>query len=189
MARYHIKKDGTPGICRAKVKPCPYGGDSEHFDNEEEAQKFADRMHEYVNQHKYGNKTVEELETEFKVKHRDKFKSGKEVSGAIPVDISKYQFKNYLNPDGQDMQGRKTFRETLESVSEEVEKAFSKISKRKSSNQELALRAEFDSINYHSTFRDLVVPSSEQGLKDAKRAIQKRQRFLIEEIRRLNEEK
>lgn len=40
IAKYHIKKDGTPGICRAKRK-CPFGGEQEHFDNKESAQIYA----------------------------------------------------------------------------------------------------------------------------------------------------
>lgn len=31
MAKYHIKKDGTPGVCRAQNGNCPFGGESEHF--------------------------------------------------------------------------------------------------------------------------------------------------------------
>lgn len=49
MAKYHIKKDGTPGICRAKGK-CPLGGEQEHFDNKEDAQTYAD----IKNSGKYG---------------------------------------------------------------------------------------------------------------------------------------
>lgn len=42
MAKYHIRKDGTPGICRAKGS-CPLGGTSEHFDSREEAQVESER--------------------------------------------------------------------------------------------------------------------------------------------------
>ena len=43
---YHIKKDGTPGICRAKNNNCPYGDISEHFPTIEEAQIHADKLNE-----------------------------------------------------------------------------------------------------------------------------------------------
>lgn len=39
MTKYHIKKDGTPGICRAKGK-CPLGGQEEHFETKEQAQIY-----------------------------------------------------------------------------------------------------------------------------------------------------
>ena len=34
---YHIKDDGTPGICTASVRPCPKGGSESHYDTYEEA--------------------------------------------------------------------------------------------------------------------------------------------------------
>ena len=43
---YHIKKDGTPGICRAKPGNCPYGDLSEHFSSREDAQIYADKLNE-----------------------------------------------------------------------------------------------------------------------------------------------
>lgn len=42
MQKYHIKKDGTPGICRAKPGNCPLGGENEHYNSIEEAQQKAD---------------------------------------------------------------------------------------------------------------------------------------------------
>lgn len=41
MAKYHIKKDGTPGVCRAKNGNCPLGGNENHFDSMEAAQDAA----------------------------------------------------------------------------------------------------------------------------------------------------
>ena len=35
MARYHLKDNGEPGLCRAELGKCPKGGD--HFDSKEEA--------------------------------------------------------------------------------------------------------------------------------------------------------
>lgn len=50
MAKYHIKKDGTPGVCRAQNGNCPFGGESEHFPTKEEAQNYADKRHEAIEQ-------------------------------------------------------------------------------------------------------------------------------------------
>lgn len=46
---YHIKKDGTPGVCRAKPGNCPYGDSSEHFKTKEEAQLYADKKNDKQN--------------------------------------------------------------------------------------------------------------------------------------------
>lgn len=50
MAKYHIKKDGMPGVCRAQNGKCPYGSESEHFPTKEEAQNYADKRHEAIEQ-------------------------------------------------------------------------------------------------------------------------------------------
>lgn len=42
MARYHIKKDGTPGLCHARPGFCPLGGEGEHYPSMEAAQAYAD---------------------------------------------------------------------------------------------------------------------------------------------------
>lgn len=41
MTKYHIRKDGTPGICRATSGDCPLGGSASHFDSVDEAQEVA----------------------------------------------------------------------------------------------------------------------------------------------------
>lgn len=46
MTIYHIKNDGTPGICRAKPGQCPLGDSSQHFDNELDAMAYADLKNE-----------------------------------------------------------------------------------------------------------------------------------------------
>ena len=45
MAKYHIKRDGTPGECNALFK-CPLGNRDLHFKTIEEAQDFADLINE-----------------------------------------------------------------------------------------------------------------------------------------------
>ena len=46
MSKYHVKKDGTPGICRAQEGNCPLGDSSQHFSSKEEAQDYADKVNE-----------------------------------------------------------------------------------------------------------------------------------------------
>ena len=46
MAKYHVKKDGTPCICRAQEGNCPLGDSNRHFSTEFEAQEYADKLNE-----------------------------------------------------------------------------------------------------------------------------------------------
>lgn len=46
MSQYHVKKDGTPGICNAQKGRCPLGQLTEHFPTKEEAQEYADKLNE-----------------------------------------------------------------------------------------------------------------------------------------------
>lgn len=46
MAKFHIKKDGTPGQCRATKGNCPLGGEGEHYSLAEEAQAAAQEKFE-----------------------------------------------------------------------------------------------------------------------------------------------
>ena len=46
MAKYHVKKDGTPGVCHAQEGNCPLGDSSQHFSSKEEAQDYADKVNE-----------------------------------------------------------------------------------------------------------------------------------------------
>ena len=46
MTKYHIKKDGTRGVCTATVRPCPRGGAAQHFENPEDLDKAIDGMNE-----------------------------------------------------------------------------------------------------------------------------------------------
>jgi len=56
MARYHINKDGNPGVCKAKPGNCPLGEDTPHaeFGSIDEAKAFA----EIVNQAIHGKDAV-----------------------------------------------------------------------------------------------------------------------------------
>ena len=56
MAKYHVKKDGTPGICRAQDGNCPLGDTNEHFSNVQDAQEYADKLNEQrIKRDKLGN--------------------------------------------------------------------------------------------------------------------------------------
>lgn len=44
MAKFHIKADGTPGVCNAKQGNCPYGDAQHHFSSQEKAQEYADKI-------------------------------------------------------------------------------------------------------------------------------------------------
>lgn len=44
--KYHIDKNGKPAICRATKRPCPLGGDDVHFDTEQAAQDYSDKLNE-----------------------------------------------------------------------------------------------------------------------------------------------
>ena len=46
MAKYHVKKDGTPGVCHAQEGNCPLGDSSQHFSNIQDAQDYADKINE-----------------------------------------------------------------------------------------------------------------------------------------------
>ncbi len=41
MVKFHIRKDGTPGKCTASKGTCPLGGQSAHFETEDEARASA----------------------------------------------------------------------------------------------------------------------------------------------------
>lgn len=46
MSRYHVKVDGSMGICTAKEGNCPFGGEAgtKHFTNEAEARKYSEEL-------------------------------------------------------------------------------------------------------------------------------------------------
>ena len=114
-------------------------------------------------------------------KSSDNKSEPKQVKGG-PVDISKFSFKNYLNPDGQNRDGYKTYRESLQSVANETEQEFNNALNRYNGKQSPydTLSIAFNNINTHSSYRDMVGKNAEQGLKDAENAILSRQKELLE---------
>lgn len=101
-------------------------------------------------------------------------------SGA--VDVNRFEFTNYRNPDGQRHPNCKTYRSTLEYMASETERLFNKCLKTYWGATEpyKQLTTEYMNLNRHSCIRDLVGASAEQGLKDAQSAIFKRQDELLE---------
>jgi len=63
---YHIKKDGTPDICRAKPGNCLLGGDENHFPTIEEAQIYADKLNEEQILEEYKNNFLRNFDNKFK---------------------------------------------------------------------------------------------------------------------------
>ena len=64
MAKYHVKKDGTPGVCHAQEGNCPLGDSTEHFSSVQEAQDYADKINEsrFAKHNNFAlNKLVDEL--------------------------------------------------------------------------------------------------------------------------------
>ena len=46
MARYHVKADGSMGVCTAREGNCPFGGDAgtKHFTSEFEARSYSEKI-------------------------------------------------------------------------------------------------------------------------------------------------
>ena len=46
MARYHVRADGSMGVCTAREGNCPFGGDAgtKHFTNESEARSYSEKI-------------------------------------------------------------------------------------------------------------------------------------------------
>ena len=83
MAKYHVKKDGTPGVCHAQEGNCPLGDSSQHFSSKEEAQDYADKINEGLAQSQNESITNEQKEK------FNKFLKEKNIdlgSGSLKID-------------------------------------------------------------------------------------------------------
>ena len=60
MTKFHVKKDGVPDKCNAKVIDCPLGGGEVHFDNYPDAQKYADFRNDLAIKVENGDISIEE---------------------------------------------------------------------------------------------------------------------------------
>lgn len=112
-------------------------------------------------------------------------KDNYKTDGSTPVDVSKFKFTNYLNPDGQNRPGYGTYREALESVAKETEEKFTHVLSSYWGNMPPAeqLAINFRSLNGSHAYRDMISSISEQGAKDAQNAIYSRQKYLIEQAK------
>lgn len=73
MTKYHIKKDGTPGICRAAEGNCPLGSEAKHYATKEEAETVAQANFEK----EFGVIDVDEMHNE---RYRRLVEDGEEYS-------------------------------------------------------------------------------------------------------------
>ena len=101
------------------------------------------------------------------------------------VNVRDFKFTDYYNPDGQRNNWNSTYRSTLEWIAETIEiKAENSLRCYWGDTKpEQQLITEFGNLNRHSSIRDLIMPRSEQGLKDCMEAIRKRQAELIESVK------
>ena len=85
MARYHVRADGSMGVCTAKEGNCPFGGESgtRHFTNKSEAQAYSEERIKAVEAGK-------SLGGGF----RKNLKDSKTLSGRVPSTGKRY------NPSG-----------------------------------------------------------------------------------------
>ena len=144
MTTYHIKQNGTPGVCHAKTGNCPLGGTSLHFDTAEQAEHVSQAIMEakyglgeaiYVesqeeSQKENNIKEVEEVEEVEEVKPMEKYISESELAESkrimrgrtmytINQDMEIVETKTVrCNPSSYDYNALKRFlehdRETLE---------------------------------------------------------------------------
>lgn len=95
MAKYHINKNGTPAICKAKDGNCPLGGEGEHFDSKEEAQVEADRRGEsefgIINGVKQSDKKKDNDEKEAEEKKRTREEREKHEEKERKALFNKYK--------------------------------------------------------------------------------------------------
>lgn len=116
MTKYHIKKDGTPGVCRA-TKNCPIGGVSSHFDTMEAAEQESQRRLAETYSHIDKDREIENMsiqideltalikEGNLSVQDSDAartklFNLLKEVRGTTEYNPAKFAIYEAKEPDG-----------------------------------------------------------------------------------------
>jgi len=65
MPRYHVNNNGEPGACRARTRPCPFGGAADHFDTKEAAREHYERLNQDGG---FANREIEYTPDELRVK-------------------------------------------------------------------------------------------------------------------------
>lgn len=115
--------------------------------------------------------------------------SGSKGSSKGPVNIGKYSFTNYRNPDGANTPGYKTYKESLETLSRETERLAERAKKKYwgETPPYKQLFNDYHNLNNHRAVRDIDSPSSQQGIKDCVKEIRKRQQEIRESLKDLTE--
>lgn len=86
MTKYHVNGNGEAGKCRAQSGSCPFGGDSEHYDNVADAQAAAEQK----------------LEQDFGAVSTVEKKEEPEQKKEHSVRIKKQKWKKFLGRDSYD---------------------------------------------------------------------------------------
>lgn len=113
---------------------------------------------------------------------------GGAAAGSAPVDTTKYSFKNYRNPDGQNRPGYDTYRNAVKSVSDEIEKLPNRCLNNYAGGtppkDQMVTAARH--VMTHSSVRDMVGARSEQGLKDVWADLNQRAKHLADSLEGYN---
>ena len=116
MTTYHIKQNGTPGVCHAKTGNCPLGGTSLHFDTAEQAEHVSQAIMEA----KYGLgediyvESQEESQKENNTKEIEEIEEVEEVEEVKPME--KYISESELAESKRIMRGR-----TMYTINQDME--------------------------------------------------------------------
>lgn len=73
MAKYHITVKGEPGLCRATSKPCPLGGEADHYPTKQDAQEAYEALNKGATFNVTYNRTGEAISPDLKEFIREKF--------------------------------------------------------------------------------------------------------------------
>lgn len=108
----------------------------------------------------------------------------KSGAGDKPVDVKNYNFTNYRNPDGTNRPGYDTYKNAVKSVSDEIEKLPNRCLHNYSGGMKPKeqMRIAAQNVFGHASVRDMVGPSSDQGLKDAWSDLHKRSKHLNDSL-------
>ena len=113
---------------------------------------------------------------------------GGAAAGSAPVDTTKYSFKNYRNPDGQNRPGYDTYKNAVKSVSDEIEKLPNRCLNNYAGGtppkDQMVTAARH--VMTHSSVRDMVGARSEQGLKDVWSDLNQRAKYLADSLEGYN---
>lgn len=105
------------------------------------------------------------------------------------INLAKFHFKNYLNPDGQNYKGRETYSSTLKSVLEEIERLYNKVKTNYAGGTTAyeQFKTHCENIWKHATVRDVLSLHSstvkrQPGLESAIKALHRYQDQLANDL-------